>query len=96
MYTLSIFVTVILYVLISYLSYMTASILYYGLRYKLIMPILKSTLFIGVSYISIIADVILFSNLRYDSIVVKNGLLLALTVASLISAFSRKETTNGN
>jgi hypothetical protein len=96
MFTLSIAITVIFYVLIGYLSYVTASILYNGLRYKLILPVIKSTLFIGVAYISIISDVILFGNSMYSSISMKNGLLLILTVVSLISASGRKETRHGH
>jgi hypothetical protein len=94
MFTISISITVIFYVLIGYLSYVTASILYNGLRYKLILPTIKSTLFIGVTYISIISDVILFGNFMYSSISMKNGLLLILTVVSLITASGRKESKN--
>ncbi|QIW88657.1 hypothetical protein P59_059 [Bacillus phage P59] len=94
MYTISIAVTVVFYALIGYLSYVTASILYTGLRYKLILPTIKSTLFIGVTYISIISDVILFGNFMYSSISMKNGLLLILTVVSLITASGRKESKN--
>jgi hypothetical protein len=94
MFTISVTITVLFYVLIGYLSYITAFILYNGLRYKLILPVAKSTLFIGVTYISIISDVILFGNSMYSSISMKNGLLLLLTVASLISASSRKESKN--
>jgi hypothetical protein len=94
MFILSIVITSVFYLLIGYLSYVTASILYNGFRYKLILPVMKSTLFIGVTYISIISDVILFGNSMYSSISMKNGLLLILTVVSLISASGRKETNH--
>ncbi|AYJ75143.1 hypothetical protein BSP36_056 [Bacillus phage BSP36] len=92
MFIASVILTAIFYVLIVYVSYITSQILYMGITNKLMVPVLKSSLFILVSYISIIADVVLFDISRYDSITVKNGLLLLLLCSSLISAGSRKET----
>ena len=96
MFIISIALTTALYVLIGYMSYITASILFQGLRYRLVVPTVKSFLFIGVSYISIISDVILFGNFMYSYISIKNGLLLLLTAASILSASGRRETTHGH
>ncbi|AGK86834.1 membrane protein [Bacillus phage SIOphi] len=92
MFIACVLITTVLYMLIVYVSYITSRILYQGLAYRLIVPIIKSSVFIIVSYISIISDVILFYNFMYDSILTKNGMLLLLIGASLISAVRRKET----
>jgi hypothetical protein len=94
MLTLSLVVTAILYIFIGYLSYVTASILYRSITYRLIVPTVMSVLFIGTSYISIITDVVLYSRDLYCSIALKNGLLLVLVVLSILSASSRKEKNN--
>jgi len=93
MLTYSIIITIVLYVLISYLSYVTASILYNGLRYNLPLSVIRSFIFIGVSYISIISDVVMFGYTLYSSILVKNGMLLVLILSTLIPACDRKEKT---
>lgn len=92
MFIACVLITTVLYMLIVYVSYITSRILYQGLAYRLIVPVIKSSVFIIVSYISIISDVILFYNFMYDSILTKNGMLLLLIGASLISAVRRKET----
>ncbi|QXN69839.1 putative membrane bound protein [Bacillus phage vB_BspH_Mawwa] len=92
MFIACVLITTVLYMLIVYVSYITSRILYQGLVYRLIVPVIKSSVFIIVSYISIISDVILFYNFMYDSILTKNGMLLLLIGASLISAVRRKET----
>lgn len=84
-------ISVVLYVLIGYLSYVTASILYEGFRYKLPLTIIRSLSFIGISYTSIISDILLFSAAMYSSVFVKNALLLALIVTSLLPTTTGKE-----
>jgi hypothetical protein len=95
MLILSIVFTVLLYVFIGYLSYVTASILYRGMLYRLILPTVKAIAFIATSYISIITDVVLYSLGLHSSIVTKNGMLLLLIVMSIVTASSRKERDNG-
>ncbi|WCS69431.1 hypothetical protein Goe24_00510 [Bacillus phage vB_BsuM-Goe24] len=92
MFITSVVLTVIFYVLIVYVSYITSQILYIGVTSRLMLSVIKSSLFILVAYTSIISDVILFYILRYDSISIKNGLLLFLLSTSLVAASSRKET----
>jgi hypothetical protein len=92
MSTFSIILTILLYVLIGYLSFGSAFILYNGLKYRLILSVGKSLAFIILAYISIISDVILFGNFMYTSLIMKNGLLLALLTTSLRYTVSRKET----
>lgn len=96
MLTISLTVTSVFYLILSYLAYVTAAILYHGIRYNLVLTILRSSVFIGVSYISIITDVLLFGNLMYSSVFIKNGLLLVLILASLSSTNDRKETEHAN
>ncbi|AIW03350.1 hypothetical protein CPT_Mater193 [Bacillus phage Mater] len=86
--------TALFYMLVFYLSYITAFILYDGLRYRLILSIYKSTIFIGVTYISIISDVLLFSGAMYSSIMMKNGLLLLLISSSLVQSVSERRQGN--
>jgi len=88
----SIIITVALYILMGYLSFITASILYNGLRFKLPLSVLRSIVFIGISYISIISDVILFGYAMYSSVLIKNGMLFLLVVSTLVPAVDGKES----
>lgn len=86
----SIAITSVFYSVACYMSYFTASVLHKGVTYRLAMPILKAVVFILLCYTSIISDVILFNDSMYNVVIVKNGLLLLLVIASLITAKSRK------
>ncbi|WPF70036.1 putative membrane protein [Bacillus phage Z3] len=88
---MSLTVTLILYIIISYISYITASILHQGIMFKLLFPILKALAFIILVYISIISDTILFRSEMYQTITIKNGLLLVLVTTALMSNRERKE-----
>lgn len=88
---MSLTVTLILYIIISYISYITASILHQGIMFKLLFPILKALAFIILVYISIISDTILFGSEMYHTITIKNGLLLVLVATALMSNRERKE-----
>jgi hypothetical protein len=90
--TAAIIVTSVLYPILSYMSYVTASILHRGILYRLAGLVLKSGMFILICYTSIISDVILFRGAMYDTITIKNGLLLLLVIAALITAKDRKES----
>lgn len=85
-------VTTLLYMVISYMSYVSASILHIGVAYRLIEPVLKSSAFILLCYILIISDVILLHSALYKVISIKNGLLLLLVITSLITANNGKGT----
>lgn len=93
-FTMSIIITIVLYALIAYMSFITASILHTGVIYRLAVPVIKSLVFIALCYISIISDVLLFNGTSYNTIVFKNGLLLLLVAASLYNARKGKETNN--
>jgi hypothetical protein len=88
----SIIITSLLYVLISYMSYVSAFILHQGITYRLAAPVIKSAAFILLSYISIISDVILFHSALYSVVTTKNGLLLILVTTSLLYAKKGKGT----
>jgi len=88
----SIVLTAVFYALNIYVSFMAASILYLGITFRKIVPLFQAYLFILITYISIISDVVMFVHGMHSSISVKNGLLLLLLVASLITARSRKGT----
>lgn len=90
-FTASIVITVLLYSCISYMSFITASILHRGITYRLAVSVLKAAVFISLCYISIISDVILFRVGLYDTITMKNGFLLLLVGASLKYARDGKE-----
>lgn len=92
----AIIVTSVFYVLVSYVSFITVSILHRGILYRLLVPILKSSAFIILCYISIISDVIMFQSVLYDTITIKNGLLLLLVIAALINARDGKETEHAH
>ena len=72
------------------MSYVSAFILYKGIKYCLFVPLFKAAIFIIVCYISIIADVMLFYSSLYFYITVKNGLLTILATGSFFYARSRE------
>lgn len=88
---MSLTITLIFYIIISYISYITASILHQGIMFKLLFPTLKALAFIILVYISIISDTILFRSEMYQTITIKNGLLLVLVATALMSNRERKE-----
>lgn len=89
-FTLSIVLTGIFYIIAIYMTYISSQLLYTGLRYRMVMPTVKSSAFIIICYISIIADVFLFGSSMYVYIAVKNGFLTFLIIASLIYAGGRE------
>jgi hypothetical protein len=91
-FTIAIILTTVFYAFVSYISFVTASILHKGITYRLVMPVVKSTLFIAFCYISIISDVIMFRVSLYEALIIKNGFLLLLVATSLIHARDGKET----
>lgn len=82
---LSIVFTAVFYIVVTYMSYITASILHRGIMYKLIFPILKSIAFIVIIYTSIIADIVLYRGGNYETITFKNGVLSTVVVSSLVT-----------
>ena len=82
---LSIVFTVLFYLVVTYMSYITASILHRGIMYKLLFPIMKSLAFIIIIYTSIIADIVLYRGGNYETITFKNGVLSAVVVSSLVT-----------
>lgn len=93
-FTFCIAITIVLYALIAYMSYITAYILHQGIVYKVAVTIIKTSVFLALCYISIISDVVLFHDSLYKALTIKNGLLLLLVVASLVTAKTRKENTD--
>lgn len=91
-FTASIVITVLFYACVSYMSFFVASVLHRGITYRLAVSVLKSVVFILLCYISIISDVILFQLGMYSTITEKNGFLLLLVAASLITTRDGKET----
>jgi len=87
----SIILTLVFYAIVTYMSYITASILHQGLIFRLLFPTLKALSFIILVYISIISDIILFRSGMYQTITIKNGLLLVLVTTALTSNRERKE-----
>lgn len=89
--SVSIIVSSVFYLVAFYMSYVSSFLLYHGIRYRLISPIVKAASFIIVCYISIISDVWLYSSSEYYIIIVKNGLLALAGAASLLYAkYSKK------
>lgn len=86
----SIVITAILYLFIFYFTYIAMFILYKGIRYKLLIPILSPLLFITLGYISIITDILLFSASMHFALLNKNLLLLALSIGSIVYARTEK------
>lgn len=90
-YTLTaITITIVLYTLLFYMSYISATILHIGLAYRLVIPVVKSSAFILLCYIIIISDIVLLHSELYKVISIKNGSLLLLVVASLLNAKTQK------
>lgn len=89
-------ITIALYLLIFYMSYVSASILHLGITYRLIEPAFKSFAFILLCYTIIISDVVLLYSALYKVISVKNGSLLLLVVTSLLAAKNGKGSDHGN
>jgi len=83
--------TLIFYIITSYISYITASILHKGIMFKLLFPTIKALAFITLVYISIISDTILYRSEMYQTITIKNGLLLLLVTTALMNNRERKE-----
>ncbi|MNP39180.1 hypothetical protein D3C76_1327430 [compost metagenome] len=90
-FTTAVILSSVFYALVSYISFVTASILHNGIIYRLVIPVVKSTLFIAFCYISIISDVIMFRAALYEAITIKNGFLLLLVATSLMNARDGKE-----
>lgn len=86
-YTLTaITITTVLYTIIFYMSYISATIWHIGATHMLILPLLKSSAFILLCYTIIISDIILLHGELYKLISIKNGALLLLVATSLIAA----------
>ncbi|QEM43115.1 membrane protein [Bacillus phage Chotacabras] len=82
-FVLSIAFTLIFYIVASYMSYITASILHRGIIFRLIIPTVKAVMFITIVYTSIIADIVLFSGGKYETVAFKNGVMSTVVVTSL-------------
>lgn len=88
-YMLAIGISVLSYILIIYLTYLSAFLLFKGITYRLIIPTIKSSLFFITCYTFIIADLVMLRSHAYLSIIQKDIVFILLVVLSL--HYTRKE-----
>lgn len=89
-YVVSLALSIILYTLLVYVSYIASFILYKGISYRLIAPTTRALVFLMTSYTSIIADIFLFYQGEHLTIIFKNTIFLLLLAFSYIYARFRR------